>query len=93
MTTSRCQTQSHELGILVDAIGGRRGRDRGGGEAQGTRGPHEVPRPVNHNNASEPFPFGALPMGAVYDWGVWHIVEMDTWSEWEDIFDVEIVDV
>ena len=32
-------------------------------------------------------------MGAVYDWGVWHIVELDTWSEWEDIFDVEVVDV
>ena len=88
------RTQSHELGILVDAIGTTQAAaNEAAARHKALAGHTKFPGQLNHNNASEPFPMGALPMGPVYDWGVWHIVEMDTWNEWEDIFDVEIVEV
>ena len=86
--------QSHELAILVDAIGTTQEvAIEAAARHKALAGHTRFPGQLNHNNASEPFPFGALPMGAVYDWGVWHIVEMDTWDEWEHIFDVELIDI
>jgi hypothetical protein len=86
--------QSHELGVLIDAIGTTQEiAMEAAARHKALAGHTRFPGQLNHNNASEPFPFGALPMGAVYDWGVWHIVEMDTWNEWEDIFDVELIEI
>jgi hypothetical protein len=88
------ETKSHELAILVDAIGKtQEAANEAASRHKALAGHTRFPGQLNHNNASEPFPMGAIPMGPVYDWGIWHIAEMDSWTEWEDIFRVEMVDV
>lgn len=88
------ETKSHELGVLVDAVGRtQQAANEAASRHKALAGHTRFPGQLNHNNAADPFPMGAVPLGEVYDWGVWHIVEMDRWNEWEDIFEVEVVDV
>jgi hypothetical protein len=88
------ETRSHELGVLVDAIGKTQpAANEAASRHKALAGHTRFPGQLNHNNAADPFPMGAVPLGPVYDWGVWHIVEMDRWDEWEDIFHVELVDI
>ncbi|MBM7789787.1 acyclic terpene utilization AtuA family protein [Tenggerimyces flavus] len=88
------ETASHELGILIDAIGTtQEAALEAAGRHKALAGHTKFPGQLNHANTAEPFAMGAVPLGEVYDWGVWHIVELDHWNDWEDLFHVEIVDL
>ena len=89
------QTLSHELGIVVDAIGRTQEvANAVAGRHRAACGHANYPGQINiNNNIAVPFPGEALPGGEVYDWSVWHIVELDKWTDWEDLCRVEVVEV
>jgi hypothetical protein len=88
------QPRSHELAILIDAIGTTQdAANEAAARHKALAGHTRFPGQLSHNNVSEPFRLGAVPLGPVYDWSVWHILELDTWDEWEQMFRVELVDL
>jgi hypothetical protein len=88
------QTLSHELCILVDAIGrDQEVANEAAARHRAAAGHTLYPGRLPHSNISQPFPMGAIPLGEVYDWSVWHILDLDEWTDWEDLFPVEVVEV
>ena len=79
---------------MIDAIGTTQdAANEAAARHKALAGHTRFPGQLSHNNVSEPFRLGAVPLGPVYDWSVWHILELDTWDEWEQMFRVELVDL